>query len=479
MNRKVASGLCILVFGAVASVASAGMIGCSHRTLGAPSGSGDSSPSGNGGDPQPSPSGTPVEPTSGDAPGDAPALTYARDLKSLLDTHCTGCHTKGGIAPFPLTTYEEVKPYAASIKDAVSDRRMPPWLAGPGCNEYKGDPSLSDDEIKRVASWVDLGAPAGDLSNQVAGESPSPHTLTRVDQTLTMPQAYTPQTSPDDYRCFVLDWPETTRQWVTGFRAVPGNASIVHHVIAYVASADDAAAAQKAGADGAPGYQCFGGPGGDIFRWLGAWAPGVGGNDYPDGTGLRVPQGSKIILEVHYNTTNGNGSDQTAIQLSLAENVDKPATIIPWTNPQWVGTDQMKIPAGDPDAVHSFAFDPTPYMAQISGGDVPNGPIVVYGAGFHEHLLGTKGNVSIKRQGGAAECMLDIPRWNFHWQFSYALQQPKRVNAGDQISLECHWDNSGRRIPNKDGTPSTPHDVKWGEGTQDEMCLSVLYVSAP
>ena len=67
---------------------------------------------------------------------------------------------------------------------------------------------------------------------------------------------------------------------------------------------------------------------------------------------------------------------------------------------------------------------------------------------------------------GTTECMLDVPRWDFHWQGAYVLQNKTTFNPGDKMYLECHWDNSA-------GTT----DVNWGEGTGDEMCLTGFYVT--
>jgi hypothetical protein len=63
--------------------------------------------------------------------------------------------------------------------------------------------------------------------------------------------------------------------------------------------------------------------------------------------------------------------------------------------------------------------------------------------------------------------MLRIPRWDFHWQNGYELKQAKVVRPGDRITIECHWDNS---LPGAT-------DVSWGEGTGDEMCLGILYLT--
>src|SRR5439155_15290894 len=129
--------------------------------------------------------------------------------------------------------------------------------------------------------------------------------LTRVDLHLEMPVEYTQAQNPDEYRCFLIDWPSTTNQYVTGFRANPGNSSVVHHAIAFLIQPEDVATYQQLdAADLAPGYTCFGGPGGPVedASWVGAWAPGTPGTMYPADTGLLVRPGSKIALQVHYNS---------------------------------------------------------------------------------------------------------------------------------------------------------------------------------
>jgi len=138
----------------------------------------------------------------------------------------------------------------------------------------------------------------------------------------------------------------------------------------------------------------------------------------------------------------------------------------------------MKIPAGAPDTRQTFAYDPTPFMSQISGGALPsNQPITLYSASLHMHTLGTHATTQIQRSDGTTECMLDIPKWDFHWQGSYGFTAPKTLRPGDQIGLECHWDNTAQNQQVVNGTRLPPQDVYWGEGTTDEMCLGGYYVT--
>lgn len=410
-----------------------------------------------------------------------PAVTYERDVRPIFEARCVGCHVSGGIAPFALTTYESAFEMRSAIRSAVTARRMPPYLAGPGCNTYENDPRLTDAQIATVNDWVSLGAPKG----RSAGTSATPQqlpTLPRVDHRLAMPAAYTPARTPDDYHCFVLDWPATTDSYVIGFQVSPGNARVVHHVIAYIIGPSDVARVQQLdAAEPGPGYTCFGGSGIDTNQnWLGSWAPGGMAVTYPTDTGLLVKAGSKIVMQVHYNTNAapaGERSDLTTLQVATAASVAKRAYLMPWTNPTWL-SGQMPIPAGSAATTHSFQRDPTSLLGYITQQQLPAGAFRVHAASLHEHLLGRKGRVEIVRGGGAAPtCLLDIPRWDFHWQRSYRLATPTVFNPGDQLKVTCEWDNSAANQPVLDGAQQAPRDVNWGEGTGDEMCLGLVYIS--
>jgi hypothetical protein len=394
--------------------------------------------------------------------GDDP--TYWHDAKPILDGVCTRCHVQGGIAPMPLTTFDEAYPFRARIREEVEARIMPPWLPGPGCNEYAGDFSLSDDQVDTLVSWVDAGAPEGDPADAAPPLVFPQLDLSRVDLTLTMDAPYTPSTEgPDDFRCFVLEWPEQGTTYVTGFKARPGNPAIVHHVVTTVVGPAEADLARElADQDALPGYSCFGGDGvgGPM---VGAWAPGIAGTDYPADTGILVEPGSVLVMQVHYNTIdNGGESDETSIDLRLDPAVSTPATMLTLVDPREFTS--LYIPAGAPDVEFSYSA-PIPAAG------------LVHFAAVHMHLLGNAGSLVIERGGGGSTCVLDVPRYDFHWQMLVPLAKPISVGPGDTLHWTCAYDNSAANQPMVDGVPRTPADVTWGEGTTDEMCVAVLYVT--
>ena len=100
------------------------------------------------------------------APPSAP-VTYTKDIAPILQRSCENCHRPDGVAPMALTTFEEVRPYARAIKQRTGIGPhagvMPPWYAEKniGIQSFKNDPSLSDEEVAKVAKWADSGAPRG------------------------------------------------------------------------------------------------------------------------------------------------------------------------------------------------------------------------------------------------------------------------------------------------------------------------------
>jgi hypothetical protein len=390
-------------------------------------------------------------------------VTYQAGIKAVIDQKCANCHQAGGIGPFSLETYEDVSAHINAVRSAIESGSMPPWPVKDDCNDYKNDRSLDPADKEKLLAWIDAGAPEGSTPEAEEGESAAG--LSRVDRTLEMPVDYTPVMAPDDYRCFLLDWNEAETTYVTGFRANPGNASTVHHVIAYLIPPSQVAKYQALDAqEEAAGYTCFGGPGGGIdqeTRFVGSWAPGTAGGDLPDGTGIRVEPGSKIALQVHYNTSHGSGPDRTSIDLKIDSSVEHEGVWQFFTNVEWLFGAGMEIPPMTSDVKHEYAMDPTGF---VSAGK----SFVIHSVGLHMHTLGQSIRLSVERpQTDAEACLLDIPQWDFHWQGSYDLEQPLVFQPGERLKISCTWDNP------------TDKTVRWGEGTGDEMCLGLIYYTVP
>ncbi len=425
--------------------------------------------------------------------GAADEFTYHRDIKPLLEARCNECHRQGGIAPFAFDSFESVAALSASIGDSVETGAMPPWLASDECQDYHDVKTLTAEQRRAITTWVTDGAPEGDATDPPRDWDIAAPRPFRTDVSLQIREPYTPKNAPDDYHCFLVDWPEDEETFVTGFRVNPDNDAMLHHVIAFLVPPELAAEyeALDAGEEG-PGYTCYGGPGGDVsrgFYWLGGWAPGNPGVVARESHGIRVPPGSKVALQVHYNTINGTGTDQSSVEFTVEREVEQQAWVVPFTNPYWIFDDSMQIPSGRESVTHNFQFDVTQYLSRITNGEMEDGAFLIHNASLHMHQLGVRARVSVKRTNGE-ECILDIPDWDFDWQRPFQLKEPILVQPGDQVYLECTWDNSAANQPydnvdtNGDGEVDeyrqvAPRDVSWGDGTRSEMCLAILYATQP
>src|SRR4051812_18826566 len=89
------------------------------------------------------------------------APTFTKDIAPILYTACAGCHRPGEVAPMSLLSYDDVRPWAKSIRRKVASREMPPWGADPRYGKFKDDRSLTEMQIQTIAAWVDAGAPKG------------------------------------------------------------------------------------------------------------------------------------------------------------------------------------------------------------------------------------------------------------------------------------------------------------------------------
>jgi hypothetical protein len=410
-----------------------------------------------------------------ETPTPAEGLTYWHDIKPILDARCAGCHTDGGLAPFSLTTYEDAFQWSDLAALAVEEQRMPPWQPNDCCAPYRWKRSISAEERATFNAWVAQGAPAGDPADEGPPLDRDDSELARVDLTLRMPAPYTPVPTigVDDVRCFLLEWPVDEQVYVTGIDVRPGNRTVVHHVATLVIDREDTADLRaRDSADEEAGFDCSGFGNLDVLPTgsIGGWTPGDRALTLPGGLGRKVEAGSAILLQIHYDTGHGVlEPDLTELDLMIEREVEREAQGVAVGNPQWLLDGGMRIAAGDPDAMFWFAYDPTTVLTKGE-------PFLVWSVNLHMHELGARGSIAILRRDGTTECLLDIDDWDFGWLSDYWLAEPVRVDPGDRLYVECHFDNTAENQKIVNGELQTPRDLGWG--TDMEMCGGILQTSA-
>ncbi|MBX3219864.1 MAG: hypothetical protein KF795_05045 [Labilithrix sp.] len=429
--------------------------------------------------------------------GDDP-LTFAQAIEPLVQEKCQSCHREGGIAPFALVTYEDVRAMGEAAKGKVERREMPPWGAfdDPTCtvnHSFRDDLTLTDEQIDLFVRWVDRGMPLGNPAKRPPARTFAATGLVDKTASYQLPAPYAVTPGKDDIRCFPIDPGFAEDTWIGGSNVVPGDPRVVHHVIVYVDPKRQGV--EKAAGTGS--YPCFGGPDVQDPSLLLAWAPGVPPTTYGEEAGLKIPKGAHLVMQVHYHPGYETVNDQTSIELKTlsykpgyvaqvilagnAETADGVIKLLPGPNDP---------PSGPAFIIPSNVKGHTESMELVIPekiGDITVPDLGVYAVGAHMHWAGVDMKIEVERkapQGAqpAKECLLGTPKYDFNWQRAYQydapLDQLPTVGPGDKLRFTCTYDNTtGNRHVQRamsEMRMSSPPEIKLGETTLDEMCLGVL-----
>ncbi|MBW3624644.1 MAG: redoxin domain-containing protein [Armatimonadetes bacterium] len=391
----------------------------------------------------------------------APKVTFAKDIAPILQQNCQSCHRPGEVGPMSLMTYEQASAFAQGIKAATQRKSMPPWHAAEGHGEFENDRSLSDEQIRLIAEWADTGAPLGNPKDLPAPvQFPRGWQLGEPDRVYHSPEPYAVAADgPDVYRNYVLPTGFDEDMYVTAVEVRPDKKAIVHHVIAYIDDKPDGKgrSLEWDAKDPGPGYTSSGaGINFDPSGMLGGWAPGNEPRFLPDGVAIKLPKGSRIVLQVHYHKNGVATRDQTRIGVHFAK---KPVRKL--TFPYPIANGNMVIPAGAKD-----------HRVEARG----NAPLDVHAFAVmpHMHTLGRRMKVTATKPDGTAVPLVYVPKWDFRWQNTYTYKEPVALPRGTKVLVEAWYDNSADN-PHNPNTP--PKEVRWGEQTTDEMILAYIWVT--
>lgn len=248
-------------------------------------------------------------------------ITYAQDVKAIIDSHCAHCHVDGGAGLFDLTRYESAKMWGPAMVEATTSLRMPPWGAyeQDDCNPtrpWKEDLSLTDEQRSILAQWVADGSPEGDMDQVVHGTPLSTGALERVDFEGRAATAIDIPPGQDAFICVVIDPELTEETWLKGVEFIPDNEALVHHVVLFT----DPTRASLDLINEQGVYPCFGSaqvPG----SVAAAWAPGIQPNVLPKDHAMRIEAGTLFVMQMHYSPQGGATelSDQTTLRFQYAD----------------------------------------------------------------------------------------------------------------------------------------------------------------
>lgn len=405
-------------------------------------------------------------------------VTYNRDVAPILFKNCVVCHRPNDIAPMSLTSYKDAQMWARPIREAVVRRSMPPWHADPKVGDFINDPRLTDDEIATIDAWVRTGTKEGDAKDLPPVPVFPEGWHIKPDVILTIPEFTVAGGSHDDYEYIYVPTNFSEDKWIQAAEVLPGDRRVVHHATVSVIEADKVAKKEEENAkfnagedkyhyrtgkvlhlrrdapvvdDGCSSPDGGGVPGkssGYLNIVPGIYLPGHLAETRPLGYALRIPAGSYLQFQVHYNNHTGEDvKDRTSIGLVFAKEPVKHeiAQYEIWNN-------LFLIPANDGShRVTSCYTLPKDVTA------------VAYTA--HMHFRGKSMKTEAIYPDGRHEVILNVPNYDFRWQETYFLKHQFLLPKGTKLMTTAYFDNSSNNPQNPDSSKA----IRWGEPSDEEM----------
>lgn len=363
------------------------------------------------------------------------AIAYCRDIAPILHKHCQACHRAGEIAPFALTSFEDAVGWAETIREVVTEGRMPPWHADPRYGKFANDPSLTEREKQKLFAWIESGCPRGEEADlPQLPPFPSGWSIPAPDEVVSMPRPFTvPAEGIIDYQYFVVDPGFTEDKWIQAAEVRPGNRAVVHHCNIFL---------QPPGSDdiqfqGELGSYC-----------LVAAAPGTPPLRLPEGMAKRVPAGWRFVFVLHYTAVGSEQTDRTSLGLKFAD----PHAVKKEAATELMFDLDLRIPPGA--SAH-----------RVSQTWQVNRDVLLLAFFPHMHLRGRSFRYEAFYPDGSREILLDVPHYDFNWQHRYELAEPKRLPAGSRLCCTAVYDNS----VNNPANPDPSAEVRAGLQSWDEM----------
>ncbi len=404
---------------------------------------------------------------------------FSKDVAPILNKHCVQCHRPNDIAPMSLLDYKSARPWAKSIRRAVTARSMPPWFADAEPGHFSNDPRLSKKEIETIQAWADGGAKEGN-----PGDLPKPPTyvegwqLGKPDVVIDIGEDYKVTAGEDAYEHFTVSTNFTEGKWIRAAEIKPGNRQVVHHVHVLLVQ-DNLEAMAAASTLNAPGLSDYLIKDGKLTRirmdspvvndacasdapalpflrgyqqgGLAAFLPGRPPDVFEEGTAKWLPAGAKLEFVIHYaRTSKKEQTDRTSVGLFLAP--AQPKQVLQRMD---LRNFFMRIPAGaaNQEVRRCHTFDRDTELLSFTP---------------HMHYRGKDIRYELVHANGRKEVLLNVPHYDFNWQLVYRLRQPVIAERGSRIEITAHYDNSA----NNKANPDFKAVVRWGDKSEEEMMTS-------
>jgi len=382
-------------------------------------------------------------------------VSYSNDIAPLIAENCAECHRINSIAPFALDSHQIVQGWAPMIKEVVMTKRMPPGQIDPHIGNIKEMANLTDSEAQKLIHWIDAGAPK-DGEVDLLAELTWPDTKWRAepgtvpDLIVKIPPQEIPATGVVDYMRVYADIALDKDRYIRGSELIPGDYSVLHHVITRVIQPETDVAIEPEEGDA----EVFASVEGIPLARISGYVPGRRPKITPNSGGL-LRKGSRLSMQMHYTTSGRAITDTSEIGIYFY-----PEGVIPTIEKSSGGralNRRFVIPANakDHEVIKSAFVEKDAYLVSF----MP-----------HMHFRGKRMKFIARYPDGTEETILSVPHYQFNWQIRHELAEPKFVPAGTEMIAVGAFDNSTQNRFN----PDPAQDIDWGPQSWDEMFIGYM-----
>jgi hypothetical protein len=387
-------------------------------------------------------------------PKPTPAPTYQDPIAAILERRCVQCHagsgTEGSVPP-KLTTYESASSVATFVALVTGRRKMPPWgVDDTGlCGHFQDSHWLDPEEIMAFADWSKARAPRG-VGEPVKGPpepkpAPAPGS---VSLELSSP-AYAPAVGAAATRCFLVQAPLAADTRLTGLELESDPVHAIRQAAVHALDTAEQVTAADAleTEDPEAGWACYGGSRVPDARLVTSWSWGSPVLALPAGTGLPLPAGRPLVLQLRYNVKGSAfGGRSVTAKVELQTNTAaKSARLTPVSAPDF------RLPRGQ-------------RQTEIASELAITEPSDLLGLIPHMHTLGRTLNLE-RLRGSETTCLAHFGHWDVYEEQLFRYQTAFDLKPGDRIRIVCVFDTTSRN-----------GETSRGESIDDEACAAQLYV---
>lgn len=386
------------------------------------------------------------------------SITFNEHIAPIVVKSCAPCHHQGGVAPFPLTNYNEVKKKARTVAKVVADRTMPPWPADPAYSHFVGEKYLTQEEIDLIQNWRAQGMKEGSGQAMAVYQKPNyTSNIGKPDLVLEIDPVALSADMKD--RFFLMKIPGRLPKdtFVRAVEFVAGTPDLVHHfnghLLLYEKGANtslftkpyqleitngeyegDFRKLKLENTDGSIPYRIH-----SAVNYL----PGVFGTAYPNGIGSFKLSSVFAFVgnDLHYGPSNRAVLDKSYINVFFT---DKPPSreiseIMLGTN----GVSKIEPP---------LQIKPGTISKHQTSFLVPK-DISVLTINPHLHMLGKKFLAYAVKPNGDTIPLIRINQWDFRWQYFYTFKKMVHIPKGSRIVAEATFDNTSKNPDNPNSPP--------------------------